>query len=206
MLFRMAASGVLARAFYRRDAVSVARALLGKRLVSRRGGIETAGIIVETEAYLGVEDRAAHTFGGRRTQRNRSMWGEAGHAYVYFVYGMHHCFNVVAGRIGEPVAVLVRALEPIAGIEAMQRRRPAARRPQQLCSGPARLCAALAIDRQADGVDLVDGADLRIVGAGHARLPASAIGCGPRIGVDYAGTWAQAPLRFWIVGNPNVSR
>ena len=105
------------RSFFRRDPVWVARKLLGHRLVSGVGGTRTAGIIVETEAYLGIADKAAHTYGGRRSRRNRTMWGAAGHAYVYFVYGMHHCINVVAGETGDPVAVLIRALEPDAGID-----------------------------------------------------------------------------------------
>ena len=119
----------LSRSFYRRDVVAVARGLLGQRLVSRIDGHRTSGVIVETEAYLGVPDKAAHTFGGRRTARNATMWGEGGYAYVYFVYGMHHCLNVVAGEEGDPVAVLVRALEPDEGEAAMWRRRAAARRP-----------------------------------------------------------------------------
>lgn len=194
------------RSFYRRDAVTVARALLGQVLVSRRGGTRTAGVIVETEAYLGIEDRAAHTFGGRRTPRNDSMWGDGGRAYVYFVYGMHHCFNVVAGHANQPVAVLIRALEPVAGLATMYRRRPAARRDRDLCSGPARLCAALGIDRAADGLDLVRGTTLIVARARRRALPSRLIGCGPRIGVDYAGTWRDAPLRFWIAGNPHISR
>lgn len=206
MLMRMRAPTPLPRSFYRRDAVTVARALLGQRLESGLGGAATAGLIVETEAYLGIEDRAAHTFGGRRTKRNASMWGEGGHAYVYFVYGMHHCFNVVTGGADEPHAVLVRALAPVAGIEAMLARRPAARRPGDLCSGPARLCAALGIDRAVDGADLVEGRLLRIVRARRAELPAGAIASGPRVGVDYAGDWASAPLRFWLDGDPHVSR
>ena len=134
------------RSFFRRDPVWVARKLLGHRLVSGVGGTRTAGIIVETEAYLGIADKAAHTYEGRRSRRNRTMWGAAGHAYVYFVYGMHHCINVVAGETGDPVAVLIRALEPDAGIDTMFERRRRARRATDLCSGPAKLCQALGID------------------------------------------------------------
>ena len=104
----------LPRRFYAQDPVTLARALLGQLLVRvTDGGARLAGRIVETEAYLGVPDRAAHTFGGRRTPRNESMWGPAGHAYVYFIYGLHHCMNVVADEPGEPTAVLLRALEPL---------------------------------------------------------------------------------------------
>ena len=97
----------LARSFYQRDAVTVAKALLGQKLVSVYRGVVVAGLIVETEAYLGIPDLAAHTCNGRRTARNESMWGDGGHSYVYFTYGMHHCMNVVAGRKGDPVAVLI---------------------------------------------------------------------------------------------------
>src|SRR5690606_28960799 len=116
------------REFYRRDPVTVARALLGQRLVRVAQGVRTAGLIVEVEAYLGIPDKAAHTCGGRRTPRNESMWGDGGHAYIYFTYGMHHCMNVVAGAPGSPVAVLLRALEPVEGLEAMYARRSKAKR------------------------------------------------------------------------------
>src|SRR5262249_54888643 len=118
------------------DPVTTARRLLGQELVHVVDGHRLAGRIVEVEAYLGAADRAAHTFGGRRSARNASMWAGGGHAYVYFVYGMHHCLNVVCGPAGSGTAVLVRALEPTEGIEAMFARRPAARRPTDLCSGP----------------------------------------------------------------------
>lgn len=206
MLSGMSRLAPLPRSFYRRDAVSVARGLLGAVLRSRIGGVVTAGRIVETEAYLGVEDRAAHTWSGRRTVRNGSMWGDGGHAYVYFIYGMHYCFNVVASRADDPVAVLVRALQPLEGIDAMARRRPAARRPVDLCSGPARLCAALGIDRTMDGVDLVGGSELTVLRWAGRRREALEIATGPRVGVQYAGEWAAAPLRFWIAGNENVGR
>jgi DNA-3-methyladenine glycosylase len=196
--------------FYNRDATTLAQALLGQVLVRvLADGLRLSGIIVETEAYLGIEDRAAHTCGGRRTARNASMWGSAGHAYVYFTYGMHHCVNVVAEAPGQPSAVLLRALEPLEGIERMRAHRAvkmAASRVREvdLCSGPAKLAQALAIDRALDGADLVAGQAL-FIEHGHP-LPADRIAAGPRIGVDYAGEWAQKPLRFCVVGNPNLSR
>jgi len=200
----------LNRRFYARDPAVLARALLGQVLVRvLADGVRLSGVIVETEAYLGVEDRAAHTCGGRRTARNASMWGPAGHAYVYFTYGMHHCMNVVAEAPGQPSAVLLRALEPVEGIERMRAHRSvkiAASRLRQidLCSGPAKLAQALAIDRALDGADLITGQMLFIE---HGQpLPADRIAAGPRIGVDYAGEWAQKPLRFGVVGNPNLSR
>ena len=171
-----------------------------------RRGRRTSGIIVETEAYLGIPDRAAHTHGGRRTERNRSMWIDGGHAYVYFIYGMHCCMNVVAGLAEEPVAVLLRALQPDEGVDGMYRRRGAARRDADLCSGPGKLCQALEIDRQLDGVDLVTDDRLFVELLRQRPLPAGAIAAGPRVGVEYAGEWAAEQLRFAIADNPNVSR
>jgi DNA-3-methyladenine glycosylase len=194
------------RAFFTRDPLSLARRLLGQRLVRMRRGRRTCGIIVETEAYLGIPDRAAHTHGGRRTERNRSMWATGGHAYVYFIYGMHCCMNVVAGLAEEPVAVLIRALQPDEGTARMYRRRRAARRDVDLCSGPGKLCQALAIDRRLDGVDLVSSNRLFVELLRQRQLPTRSITVGPRVGVDYAGEWAAKPLRFTIAGNPNVSR
>ncbi|MDH3584880.1 MAG: DNA-3-methyladenine glycosylase, partial [Phycisphaerae bacterium] len=155
----------LSRRFYRRDAVALARALLGKELVRvLPGGGRISGRIVEVEAYLGAADRAAHTYRGRRTDRNASMFLDGGHAYVYFTYGMHFCFNVTADREDVPTACLVRALEPLEGSKRMRRhrehRRGGRRRPLRetdLCSGPAKLAQALAIDRNLDGIDLVAG-------------------------------------------------
>ncbi len=194
------------RSFFNRDPVVVARRLLGQRLVRRYRGIRTSGIIVETEAYLGVADRAAHTYGGRHTRRNRSMWNIGGHAYVYFVYGMHCCMNVVAGRAEQPVAVLLRALQPEQRMDTMHRRRSAARRDVDLCSGPGKLCQAMAIDRRLDGVDMVSDNRLFVELLRRRQLPTRTIAVGPRVGVDYAGEWAQEPLRFAIAGNAHVSR
>lgn len=195
----------LPRSFYRRDAVAVARDLLGRRLVSGDGDERVSGIIVETEAYLGVVDKAAHTYGHRRTPRNETMWGDAGHLYVYFVYGMHHCANVVAGGPDDPVAVLVRALEPDEGIDRMYARRRAARGTTDLCSGPAKLCQALAITRELDGADLLEPRGVSIERTRERRLPSDRIATGPRIGIDYAEEWRDEPLRFWVRDNPHVS-
>jgi DNA-3-methyladenine glycosylase len=199
----------LTRRFYQRDPVTVAKALLGQHLVRVCKRRRLVGRIVEVEAYLGIEDRAAHTFGGRRTARNASMWGPAGHAYVYFTYGMHHCVNVVAQGVDHPTAVLIRALEPIDGINLMRKHRSkkiAADRLRQtdLCSGPAKLAQALAITRKLDGADLVEGDELFIEKAG--RVAPSRIITATRIGVAYAGEWADRPLRFYEAGNPHVSR
>lgn len=195
----------LPRSFYRQPAIPLARSLLGQTLVRVLEGQRLTGVIVETEAYLGVPDRAAHTFGGRRTARNESMWGDGGQAYVYFTYGMHHCLNVVAGTVGQPVAVLLRALEPIEGIGAMQRHRPAAKRLTDLCSGPAKLAAALVVNRHLDGADLVEGEALFIERRRWRCHRDADIIVTPRIGVDYAGDWRDRPLRFFLKGNRHVS-
>ena len=199
----------LTRRFYARDAATLARALLGRRLVRvLDDGTRLAGRIVETEAYLGVQDRAAHSYGGRRTPRNAAMWGPAGHAYIYFVYGLHHCMNVVAQHAGRPEAVLIRALEPLEGLERMRTHRagkvPAERlRDTDLCSGPAKLAQALALDRALDGADLVTGHALFLERGAPVRR--ARIIAGPRIGVGYAGEWARKPLRFHVAGNAHVS-
>jgi len=188
------------------DPVTTARRLLGQRLVHVVDGERRAGIVVEVEAYLGPEDRAAHTYGGRRTARNASMWRGGGHAYVYFTYGMHHCMNVVCGSPGAGTAVLLRAVEPTEGLEAMQADRPAARRVTDLCSGPGRLAQAFALDRRHDGLDLREGRTLWLEALRRRALPESRIRVGPRVGVGYAGPWARRPLRFYVAGSPHVSR
>jgi DNA-3-methyladenine glycosylase len=194
----------LARAFYTRaDVVAVARRLLGSLLVARaRDGRRVSGIIVETEAYQGPEDRASHAYGGRRTRRTETMYARGGTAYVYFVYGMYHQFNVVTNVGGAPHAVLVRALEPVEGVELMRRRRgrPA---PRELTSGPGKLCIALGIDRRLDGADLLG--DRIWIEAGR-RVRAADIAAGPRVGIDYAEDWVARPWRFWVRDNPFVSR
>ncbi|MFA9477863.1 DNA-3-methyladenine glycosylase [Phycisphaerales bacterium AB-hyl4] len=201
----------LPRTFFRREPVALAKSLLGQRLVrTLDDGTRLAGLIVETEAYLGIPDLAAHTARGRRTPRNESMWGDAGHAYVYFTYGMHHCFNVVAGKPDHPVAVLIRALEPTEGLDAMHARRATprsrARRDTDLCSGPGKLCQALAITRDLDGVDLTKDSRLHLERVRHRRYPDSSIVTTTRVGVAYAGEWADKPLRFYVKGNPNISK
>ncbi len=195
------------RSFFQRDPVTLARALLGQRLVRvLEDGTRLAGIIVETEAYLGVEDLAAHTARGRRTARNESMWGDGGHAYVYFTYGMHHCMNIVAQTAGEPTAVLIRAIEPVEGMMRMgEHRGSVVKRERDLCSGPAKLCQALRIDRGLDGVDMVMSQELFVERVRSRMLAARLMGIGPRVGVGYAGEWAQKPLRFWVMGSEFAS-
>lgn len=199
------------RSDFRAGSAELAPRLIGCTLVRiLDDGTRLAGIIVETEAYLGVEDAAAHSFGGRRTARNEAMYARPGTAYVYFTYGMHHCVNVVCGEVDEPVAVLIRALEPVAGAERMAEHRSAKRsspsdlRANDLCSGPGKLCQALAIDRDLNGEDLVASARLLI----ERRSPRHRVelATGPRIGVAYAGEWAHKPLRWWARENEHVSR
>jgi DNA-3-methyladenine glycosylase len=181
---------VLRRPFYERPALTVARALLGKVLVHHLPDGTRAGRIVETEAYLGPRDLASHASKGR-TARTEVMFGPGGHAYVYFVYGMHWCFNVVAGGEGVAMAVLVRGLEPVTGIPAELR-----------TDGPARLADALGIGRAENGLDLTASSLLILDGPAPPRRR---VRRGPRVGVDYAGVWAARPYRYWVEGSPGVS-
>ena len=193
----------LSRAFYLRPTLVVARQLLGKILCHETPAGIAAGRIVEVEAYRGIRDRAAHTYGGRPTARNAAMWGPPGHAYVYFVYGMHHCVNVVTRAVGVPEAVLIRALEPVAGIELMRTRRAAPTAPPwRLCRGPGSLTRALGITRAEDASDLVQGR-LRVLDA--AAVPTRLIARTSRIGIAYAGIDAARPWRFAVRDHPAVS-
>jgi DNA-3-methyladenine glycosylase len=187
------------------DPVTVARRLLGQRLVRVMDGRRLSGTIVEVEAYLGANDRAAHTFNGRRTPRNESMYLPGGHAYVYFTYGMHYCLNVVCGTAGDGVAVLVRAIEPTEGLDIMFSRRRKARRETDLCSGPAKLTQALGIDRSLDGEDLRTSGALLIERLRGRGLPGHRIVTTGRVGVQYAGDWAERLLRFHVRESPYVS-
>ncbi len=187
-----------------KDVCAVARRLLGQRLVRMVDGVRLAGTIVEVEAYLGPADRASHTWGGRHTRRNATMWRGGGFAYVYFTYGMHHCLNVVCS-LPAGSAVLLRALEPTEGLDVMFSRRAAARDPLDLCRGPARLTAALGIDLAQDGLDLRRSAALSIERRRRRALPMRLIAATARIGVGYAGDWAARRLRFHIKGSPHVS-
>lgn len=182
--------GELPRSFYRRSTVVVARALVGAWIARRWRGRWYGGRIVETEAYLGVEDRAAHSWAGRRTARVEPMYADGGHLYVFLVYGMHHCANVVTRTKGIPEAVLLRAAAGPAGA------------PARLMAGPGKLCAALGITTALSGLDLLSGEAIRIFGR-RSRRPR--IGMSPRIGVDYAGEAQDWPLRFFDRDSPAVS-
>lgn len=191
--------------FYRRDPRNVARGLLGRYLVRESKGRKLVLRIVETEAYLGEGDRASHAWRGRPTRRTATLFRAGGCAYVYLIYGIHHMLNAVAGQQGVGGAVLIRGGEPIAGVATMRRLRAlsASASDSAIASGPGKICQALAIDRSSDGVDLMDG-PLRICGG--YPVPGSRVWVGPRVGVDYAGEAAAWPLRFAVLGNPNVSR
>ena len=190
------------RSFYARDTLVVAHELLGKRIVRFVDGQRVSGLIVETEAYIGQGDTACHAARGL-TARNAVMFGPPGFAYVYFIYGMHHCFNVVTQDEGFAAAVLIRALQPAEGLGAMRRRRPG-RRDVELMNGPAKLCYALAIDRALNGTDLVDGSELWIEPA--TAIPEDQVMAGPRIGVRGDALALSVPWRFWIRDHPYVSK
>lgn len=193
--------GILPPSFYARDTVGVARGLLGCVLETTRRGARTAGRIVEVEAYVGPHDPAAHGYGNRRSRRNAQLFGPPGTAYVYFIYGMHWCFNVVTERDGYPAAVLIRALEPLQGLPLMRRRRGVGVQDDRLlCSGPARLCDALGITGALNGVPL-QGPRVRIRRAARAR--GARVVTGTRIGISRAADW---PLRFALAGSPWTSR
>jgi len=194
----------LPRDFYTRsNVVTVARDLLGKLLVvPTKNGARVSGKIVEVEAYRGPQDRAAHSYGGRRTTRTETMYGIGGTAYVFFVYGMYNQFNVVTNAADAPHAVLIRAVEPVEGIDVMRRRRPG-KTDHNLTNGPGKLCIALDIDRKLDAADLLEN---RVWLEEAERIPRSRILSGPRIGIDYAEEWIDKPWRFWVKDNPYVSR
>lgn len=185
--------------------LDVAQRLLGVLLVRDDMSGRRIARIVETEAYAGPGDQASHARAGR-TPRTAVMFGPPGHAYVYLVYGMHHCLNVVCGPDGEAAAVLVRAVEPLVGLERMRERRGAAAGTDvRLGAGPARACQALDIDRQLDGADLLKGQRLWL--ASPTPGPAPRVVAGPRVGVDYAGPeWSARPWRFGVAGHPSLSR
>lgn len=195
----------LAREFYTRaDTLQIARDLLGKVLVVPTAtGKKVSGIIVETEAYLGIEDKAAHSYGNRRTKRTETMFAVGGTVYIFLIYGMYYQFNVVAGAIGTPHAILVRAVEPIDGIEIMRERRGRAMKDANLTSGPGKLCIALGIDKTFNNEDLLGK---RIWLEDGAEIPLGEIKCGKRVGIDYAEEYAEKPWRFWINRNIFVSR
>jgi DNA-3-methyladenine glycosylase len=187
----LATAPALPLAFYRRSTPEVARDLIGAIVVRERDGLLSAGRIVETEAYGGPEDRASHAARGRASAtrgRARLMFGEVGRAYVYLVYGMHNCLNVVAAAEGAAGAILLRAIEPLTGIDGAT-------------DGPGKVCRALGVDRALNGASL-RSRELRLIAGDGGSID---VATGRRVGVDYAGEWAGRPWRFWIAGNSRVS-
>lgn len=194
----------LPREFYTRDStLQIARELLGKTLVVQtKNGERVAGKIVEVEAYLGEIDKAAHSYKGRRTGRNEITYAIGGHVYVFFIYGMYFQLNVVCGEIDNPQVCLIRAVEPIEGIEIMRQRR-GAMKDRNLTSGPGKLCIAFGIDRSLNGEDLFGE---KIWFEDGEKIDETQIESGKRIGIDYAEDFAEMPWRFWVKGNQFVSR
>ncbi len=191
---------ILEKRFYSRPADVVARELIGQVLVRETADGVTKGVIVECEAYLGRTDAAAHSYKGR-TERTRVLFGEKGRAYVYLIYGMYRCLNVSSGPEGEPECVLIRALEPLTGLDLMARRRGRSR-PEELCSGPGKLCTAMDIGAAQYGADMCSQTDGLWIERGGTALRVAVT---PRINVDYAGEAAGWPLRFVAEGSPWLS-
>ena len=195
----------LSKEFYlRNDVIQLSKDLLGKFLITNKNGIVTGGMITEVEAYAGVTDKASHAFGGRRTPRTEIMFAEGGFGYVYLCYGIHHLFNVVTNEKDIPHAILVRAIEPIIGIEEMLKRRNKINLQPNLTSGPGSMSEALGIKVNDLGIDLT-GEEIFIEDRG-IKISTKEIVSTKRIGVDYAGNDALRNYRFYIKGNKFISR
>ena len=194
----------LSLSFYQRaDVIQVAKELLGKILVTEWDGIETSGRIVEVEAYNGIIDKASHAAGGRRTNRNEIMYGKGGVAYVYLCYGIHHLFNVVTNEKEIPHAILIRALEPLNGIDIMLKRKNKKQLDHTLTKGPGNVSKALGIYTKHSAESLLS--KHLFIAEDDFVLNKKDLAASPRIGVDYAGEDAKLPYRFYIKGNPFVS-
>ena len=194
----------LTDSFYRRtNVVKIARELLGKVLFTNVNGIITAGMIVETEAYSWKE-KGCHAYGAKKTNRNAVMFEKGGHTYVYLCYGMHHLFNIVTNETNIPEAVLIRAIQPVHGIDEMMIRRGNLKNDFHLTSGPGKLTKALGIDRKLNGKFLM-GNEVWVEDAGN-RVSSRNIVKSPRIGIDYAGEDARLPWRFTLSGNDWISK
>jgi DNA-3-methyladenine glycosylase len=194
----------LPREFYRRDdTLRIAQDLLGKILVvPTETGERVSGMIVETEAYLGAIDKAAHSYGNRRTPRTETMFAAGGTVYIFFIYGMYFQFNIVTGAVDSPHAILIRAVEPIEGVEIIRERR-GQMKDANLTSGPGKLCLALGIDKSFNGADLLGDKVWLEEGRDFSGAQVSS---GKRVGIDYAGEFAEKPWRFWVKDNLFVSR
>lgn len=194
----------LTKSFYGQDALYVAPRLLGKTLVRKLGDTYVRCKIVEVEAYTGIHDKAAHVYNNRRTSRTESMFLAGGHTYVYLIYGIHHCLNIVTGVLDKPQGVLIRGVEPLdaQSLELIKGNRPIkSKKLAALTNGPGKLCAALSIDKEFNGYDLIKG-DLLFLE--DAKLAAPIV-CAPRINIPYAEEYIQNPWRYYIKDNPYVS-
>jgi DNA-3-methyladenine glycosylase len=185
------------------DVVLIAKQLIGKIIVTNFDGLLTSGRIVETEAYIGLTDRASHSFGGKRTTRNEHMYSEAGSAYVYICYGMHHLFNVVCNAKNTPDAVLIRAIEPLTGIDIMLKRTGKPELDNTLTKGPGNAAKALGISKNNSGADLLK--DEIYIGDDEFVITENVLGISRRIGIENSGDAALKPYRFYIKGNRFVS-
>lgn len=199
----------LSREFYDGDTVEIAQRMLSKYLVRRLDGELLVGRITETEAYVGRCDKACHAYGYKKTPRTSTLFMEPGHAYIYFIYGMYHCLNFVTEPEGEPAAVLIRAIQPVAGVDTMHRLRfgdapMTAYRRKNFSNGPGKLCKALYLSSSENKMDLTGDTlfvcdSLSDIGLPETPLPAGEIlRCGPRIGIDYAEEARDFPWRFWL--------
>ena len=197
----------LPRSFYERDTLTVAKELLGKYLTHNSPKGRTVGRIVEVEAYIGPKDKAAHSYNGRRTERTEAMFGPGGHAYIYQVYGLYFCFNVVTQKAGMPEAVLIRALEPVEGLKLMAMRRGPFelndKNIMKLTNGPSRLCQAMGIDRSLYGEDLCR--NRLFIAEGDSKQKFDIVAT-PRVNIDYAGEAKNYLWRFFIKDNKFVSK
>lgn len=204
-MLNKASSVKLPKRFYQsNDVTGIAKALLGKELCTYMNGEFSSGIIVETEAYNGIIDKASHAYGARRTKRTETMFQDGGKAYVYLCYGLHYLFNVVVGPIDEPLAVLIRGLEPTDGVDIMLRRRNMPQMAQKISAGPALLTQALGINMSCNGAEL-QGDEIWIQDIGF-NIPEDQIIATERIGVGYAAEDALLPYRFYVNGNKYVSK
>ncbi|WP_408956175.1 DNA-3-methyladenine glycosylase [Natroniella sp. ANB-PHB2] len=188
--------------FYSQDAVTLAQKLLGKLLVRKIDGEEIVTKIVETEAYVGPEDKACHAYNNKRTDRTKIMFAQGGYSYVYLIYGLHHCFNVVSGKKGKPEAVLIRAVEPVKGLRVIKKNRQIkSKRIEDLTNGPGKLCQALAIDKNLNGYNLSTGVELYI----RDRQQEYDLLTTPRVNIGYAEEYKGELWRFCIKGNTFLS-
>lgn len=198
----------LKREFYKRNTLDVAKELVGKYLIHKSSEGATVGRIVETEAYIGPQDRASHAYEGKLTERTIIQFGPGGYAYIYQIYGINYCFNVVTEEPRKPEVVLIRALEPIDGIELMAKRRKNIdinKNLKHLTNGPSKLCQAMAIDKSLYGIDLCGG-ELFLASANNSQNCSIDIAATPRINIDYAGEAKNYLWRFVLEDNPFVSK